>query len=204
MLMHNNFWNPADTCFSSSEKIPANVYWLLFLQTQKVAQTLPQGLAPSVLPYRFTVSHYANGAVWHDCFCPLLTSCSKSNFEGLREFFSCWYTKEPSVWLLWNSVLYWGLSMSYSKICVKTNINSFPSESRTSILQFLVCLCPYMCVHVCVCVCFVYIRSFYSFCQWLAIVKMWTNSLHVFFNANWVGFGFLFMRHCVRVCVLSG
>ncbi|NXU63518.1 MYBA protein, partial [Horornis vulcanius] len=67
-----------------------------FLKEIKILITLPQGLAPSVLPYRFTVPHYANGVVWHSCFCPLLTSCSKSNFEGLREFFSCWYTKEPS------------------------------------------------------------------------------------------------------------
>lgn len=117
-----------------------------FLQTQKVAQTLPQGLAPSVLPYRFTVPHYANGVVWHSCFCPLLTSCSKSNFEGLREFFSCWYTKEPSVWLLWNSVLYLGLSMSYSKICVKIGINPFHNNSYTFLVRFLVCF--YACIYV--------------------------------------------------------
>lgn len=120
-----------------------------FLQTQKVAQTLPQGLAPSVLPYGFTVSHYANGVVWHSCFCPLLTSCSKSNFEGLGEFFSCWYTKEPSVWLLWNSVLYLGLSMSYSKTCVKIDINSFPNNSHTFIVQvFSMFVCMYIYTYV--------------------------------------------------------
>lgn len=159
------------------------------MQTQKVAQTLPQGLAPSVLPYRFTVSHYANGVVWHFCFCPLLTSCSKSNFEGLREFFSCWYTKEPSVWLLWNSVLYLGLSMSYSKICVTIDINSFPNKSQTLIVHFLVCLCAYM--HTCLSVFSIY-KEFLSLCQWVTIANKCEQIVHIIFDAILCGFCFCF------------
>lgn len=102
--MNNNFGNSVDTLEKMAVKNSSR-YMLTTttLRTQKVAQALPQGLAPSVLPYRFTVSHYANGVVWHSRFCPLLTSCSGSDWEGFGEF-SGGHTKEPSVWLLRNAV----------------------------------------------------------------------------------------------------